>query len=132
MTTQTGAESILKELISTQTISEFIGTALHLSSARQKPYLNYFGFNYDTEKITTVKFYVAFFHRLQPGEIARLIPDPSDLLQYYDDWEETDSITRDHSGCTFALKVLPDASVTNYFHLRLKPRAFATPYFGVP
>lgn len=132
MLTQTAIETTLQSAFSNERVASFIETALSLSSAKKTPYLNYFGFNYDSEKITGVKIYVAFFHRLKLEEIALLLPDPSDLLRYYDDWEESDKITRDHSGCTFALKISPDLSITNYFHLRIKPRAFATPYFGLP
>ena len=126
------SEELLRRVLSDSRVTRFVETALELSASKQNPYLNYFGFNYDSEKITTVKCYVAFFHRLKPADIVKLIPDPSDLHQYYGDWEESDAITRDHSGCTFALKVSTDLSITNYFHLRLKPRSFATPYFGIP
>ena len=126
------SENRISELFNDSRVQSFIEAALRLSSERANPYLNYFGFNYTPEKITSVKFYVAFFHRLKEEEIKLLLPEPSDLLQYYDQWNESEKITADHTGCSFALKVSSDSSITNYFHLRMKGNGLFAPYFGVP
>jgi hypothetical protein len=125
-------ENLLATNLADERVRNFIETGLELSSQKSHPVLNYFGINYTPEKILNVKFYVAFFHRLAPREISLMLPDPSDLYEYYDHWQESDLITTNHSGCSFALKISSDSTITNYFHLRLKGRKIGEPYFGTP
>ena len=94
---QNFVEGVLGNHFSDPRVQEFVRNALELSSRKSNPVLNYFGLNYTPEKILNVKFYVAFFHRLQPEEIGLLLPDPSDLNEYYHDWQESESINNNHS-----------------------------------
>lgn len=96
------------------------------------PEMNYFGINFSNGKVSSVKFYFAFFHRLDIADIAKFLPVTSDFLKYYSLWDESATRNIEHTGCTFELKIKPGKEPTYGFHFRLKPIEESYNVIGYP
>jgi len=96
------------------------------------PELNYFGVNFQGDKIVSVKFYFAFFRKLTIEEVAFFLPQTADFMRYYHLWEPTKSKSLDHTGCTFEIKFKADDFPVLGFHYRLKPSDSALDIIGAP
>ena len=85
-------------------VSKSYQTHKELTKNDFRPYLNYFGINFDSNGISSFKFYFPFFRRLKKEEIELFLPHSSDFMRYYDLWDESDFRSLEHSGCTFEVK----------------------------
>jgi len=103
-----------------------------LTQTPDRPYLNYFGINFDKKGIASFKFYFAFFRKLELKEIEQFLPTTDDFLKYYHLWEETHHKSLEHSGCTFEVKFKPDMTPIYGFHFRLPPTKEAYDLIGYP
>lgn len=93
------------------------------------PFLTYVGLNFTESKIKNFKFYFSFFKRLNPDEVATLLPvaDRRRFDDLYARWQPTKNYNLIHRGTTFALKVSLDGALTHYYHLRLPGRPMGEP-----
>lgn len=96
------------------------------------PYLNYFGINFDSKGIASVKFYFAFFHRLAPESVLRFLPHSRDFDRYYHLWDESKLKTAEHTGCTFEIKFKGSLHPVLGFHYRLRPEKASYELIGYP
>jgi hypothetical protein len=105
---------------------------LELTKNDFRPYLNYFGMNFDSEGISSFKFYFPFFRRLKKEEIELFIPHSEDFMRYYHLWDESDFRSLEHSGCTFEVKFNRHLTPILGFHFRLRPTSEAYKLIGLP
>jgi hypothetical protein len=113
-------------------VSKSYQTHKELTKNDFRPYLNYFGINFDSNGISSFKFYFPFFRRLKKEEIELFLPHSSDFMRYYDLWDESDFRSLEHSGCTFEVKFKPDMVPIFGFHFRLRPTNEAYDLIGLP
>lgn len=96
------------------------------------PELNYFGINFDQNGIVSVKFYFAFFKKLEKSDVEKFIPDTHDFYRYYHLWDEVKNRSLEHTGCTFEVKFKGDLNPVLGFHYRLKPCPESYNLIGYP
>lgn len=96
------------------------------------PELNYFGINFDEKGICSVKFYFAFFRRLQKHEVELFLPHTKDFDAYYHLWQESKQRSFEHTGCTFEVKFKGDDFPVTGFHFRIHPTEESYNLIGYP
>lgn len=93
------------------------------------PSLTYIGLNFTKDTLKNYKLYFSFFKRLSSEEISKLLPvaDRGHFDALYAQWTPTKRYDMIHRGCTFALKIDGDGTLTHYYHLRLPTMPFGPP-----
>jgi hypothetical protein len=97
------------------------------------PYFNYFGINFNSTGISSVKFYFHIFNKLTKEQVELFLPKTSDFFKYYHLHEHSENCSSDHSGVAFELKFKDDKLTPTYgFHFRLKPVKESYDILGYP
>jgi hypothetical protein len=97
------------------------------------PYFNYFGINFNSKGIVSVKFYFHVFREITETEAALFLPTTEDFAKYYSYYHESLIQTTEHSGCAFELKFFPNLSdPIKGFHFRMNPTTKVYDLLGYP
>jgi hypothetical protein len=101
-------------------------------NAPDYPYYNYFGINFNSNGITSVKFYFHVFQRINEHEVLLFIPTTKEFNIFYPFYEESQSLDLNHLGCAFELKFHNTETPIYGFHFRLKPCLQTEELIGFP
>lgn len=112
--------SQFKSVINNEQVREKI--LFFLEHGKKDPlFINYFGVNYDTHNILTVKLYFSYFNFPEPSFFAALnIPSEYEKL-IREKWKTSKQYNFLHQGLTFSLKchfANNEIIINNYFHFR--------------
>lgn len=86
----------------------------------QFPYFNYFGINFDSDGILSVKFYFHVFADVAYEDADGFLPSLFDFNEYYPFADESYQLNSSQTGCAFELKFYNNGSTIKGFHLRLR------------
>lgn len=93
-------------------------------------FIDYFGVNYDDEKITSVKLYFSFFDEIPYDALDYIGIDKSVLSLIEQCWSPVEKYEYFHQGLTLALKCYvkdEDIQINPYFHFRSEKLPFISP-----
>jgi hypothetical protein len=121
----------IESIFNSPLVNKFYSSFKSISNP-EFPEMNYFGINFSKGKISSVKFYFAFFHRLTNNEVAQMLPITADFYKYYKLWDESKIRSLEHTGCTFEVNIKPNKEPTFGFHFRLKPGDESYQLIGLP
>jgi hypothetical protein len=98
----------------------------------KKPFINYFGVNYNDDNLVSVKLYFSFFQYPSDEMFERFNVSNEDLVLIRENWMPSESYDYMHQGLTFGLKCyLKDGEikVNKYFHFRSPIKKQVKPNF---
>jgi hypothetical protein len=98
----------------------------------QFPYFNYFGINFDSGGIVSVKFYFHVFNKVILEDAKCFLPTLTDFNEFYQLYDESCEFNINQTGCAFELKFFKDGSVVKGFHMRLRPDHKTYEKIGAP
>lgn len=97
----------------------------------QFPYFNYWGINFDTKGVVSVKFYFHIFNKINESDAKKFLPTTDDFTKYYPLYEESLEQNIKHSGCAFTLKFYPKKpNAVRGFQFRVKQSDVAHDLIG--
>lgn len=96
------------------------------------PDMNYIGLNFKGGRVSSLKFYFAFYRKLDRRNIAHFLPHTDDFMRYYQFWDASKVRSAAHTGCAFTVKFDADRTPMRGFHYRLRPVEEAYKLIGEP